>query len=1451
LNNNDRTAVSLTINTGATLDDDGQNLTITGNLVNNGTFGTNGGALIMNGANTTISGTGVFNNTDVQTDASGISLPLGSTMSFNNGAQLRVGRDNPGTFTLNGAINGTGLASGDRILRVHQNSSATVSSTGVINAPNAYIRVEQDATLTNNGSVTVQYLDSDGNNPTSVWTQGTNSSLTLSQTPNNTWRGTLNASASNNTVTYTANVTPLTPSSNTYYNISHPSCAAVSGFTILGSSPCGPTVTSANRASTNPTAPATAVTWTVIFGASVTGVNAADFALVQAGGVSGATLTSVSGSGTTYTVTANTGSGSGTLGLNVLNDGTIMAGAVPLSGGTFTGQVYTVTGPAVCTTVLTGVVNTYYPASGTVAAGASSITLGTSAGNATTLAANDLVLIVQMQDATINAADTNAYGANNATGSGATSLGNSGLYEYKVVQSFSAGVATFTSPLVNSYTSAAATSTAGQKTFQVIRVPTLATYTLSTAPTALAWNGGVGGVLAFDVTGALTFSGNPTISVDGVGFRGGAGRTSGSGSGNNTAYRTNAGSNGANGAKGEGIAGTSSTSDGAGAYGYPNGSNARGAPANAGGGGTDGNPAANDQNSGGGGGGGYGSGGMGGIPWCGSFNAGTLPAYNCPDGSHPNNNFNNGGVGGTGVAQSASRLTSGGGGGAATSNNGFNVSGAAGGGLVFVRAGSLSGNATFTAKGATAASTACNDGTGGGGGGGAVLIQVGSGNGLSNISINVGGGTGGSNLIPPCNSGPHGPGGGGGGGYAVTSVVGSGSSTTASCTAAGGANGITYRNGTLFGAYGAVGGSAGACVATTGTTSVGATLGSGPCAASGPHHLEIQHGSGAGVTCTPSTLTIKACADTLNPCTAYTGGVTGTLSATGAGTPTVNWVGGTSFTIGASGSVTKDVQVTTVGSTVFSTPSATCNFGSPSCTFTSTLAGFIFDVPNHVSDTLQTVNVSAVKQSDSSLACTPAFATSKNVSFACIYSNPASGTLPVAVNGTNIACGTAGGVSLAFNASGVASTTFRYADVGSVGLTATYTGSGGTETGLTMTGSDSFIAAPASFTVVPAGPYIAGSAFSATVTAKNASGNTTPNFGKETTAATVTLTHTVTGGTAGTAPADFVGTLGAFGATTAGVASGNNLAWKEVGDISVTGTLTGGSYLGSGLTATGSGPAGPFKPGYFETVVAPAAGTFTYSGQPFSVQIIAKSNWAGNPTTTNYDNTLGYSKAITLTDANSGANNSSTLGALTNASVPAASFSGGEATVGTITYTFTNKLTAPLESPGSSPLQIRATETADATVSSSGHESLTTSVTSIRSGRVRMANAYGSERLVLPVMAQAEYYTAAGWILNTADTGGSATPLAAPPTVTVTGGITTDPNCPPPTACTTSSRFSGGLLDLRMTAPNAAGYADVTLDVPAWLEYPWRSAVAEDPTSRVTFGIYKGNNKIIYRRERY
>ncbi|MHB0925580.1 MAG: Ig-like domain-containing protein, partial [Gallionellaceae bacterium] len=111
-----------------------------------------------------------------------------------------------------------------------------------------------------------------------------------------------------------------------------------------------PVVSSLARVNPTPTALAS-VSWTVTFSESVTGVNAGDFALVQAGGVSGALITSVTGSGVSWTVTASTGTGNGTLGLNLTDDDSIIDSVSnPLGGtgagnGSFTGEVYTVTRP--------------------------------------------------------------------------------------------------------------------------------------------------------------------------------------------------------------------------------------------------------------------------------------------------------------------------------------------------------------------------------------------------------------------------------------------------------------------------------------------------------------------------------------------------------------------------------------------------------------------------------------------------------------------------------------------------------------------------------------------------------------------------------------------------------------------------------------------------------------------------------------------------------------------------------------------------------------------------------------------------------------------------------------------------------------------------------------------------------------------------------------------------
>ncbi|HET9408985.1 MAG TPA: C25 family cysteine peptidase [Candidatus Sulfotelmatobacter sp.] len=178
---------------------------------------------------------------------------------------------------------------------------------------------------------------------------------------------------------------------------------------------------------------------------------------------------------------------------------------------------------------LTGVVNTYFPGTTSVAAGGKSITLGAATGAGTAIAAGNLLLVIQMQDASINTSNSVAYG-NGSTGQGFSALNSAGDYEFVTATNAvpaTGGTLNLTGSgtgggLVFSYDSAIASGTKGQSTFQVILVPQYTTATLSSGLTASAWNGSTGGVLALDTSGALTLGG-ATISLDGLGFRGGAG----------------------------------------------------------------------------------------------------------------------------------------------------------------------------------------------------------------------------------------------------------------------------------------------------------------------------------------------------------------------------------------------------------------------------------------------------------------------------------------------------------------------------------------------------------------------------------------------------------------------------------------------------------------------------------------------------------------------------------------------------------------------------------------------------------------------------------------------------------------------------------------------------------------------------------------------------------------
>ncbi len=1133
---------------------------------------------------------------------------------------------------------------------------------------------------------------------------------------------------------------------------------------------------------------------------------------------------------------------------------------------------------------------------------------------------------MQMQGATIDTTNTSTYGT--------VSSSKAGKYEYILAANSvpaSGGTLNISCGTLNAYTSAAVTGTSGQQTYQVIRVPVYASAALTSTLTALAWNGSTGGVLALDVTGTLNLN-SATVSVNGMGFRGGAARNETTGSGANTDYRTLV-SNLANGSKGEGIAGTpyyvltsTNTLTNTGIEGYPNGSFARGAPANGGGGATDIDPPANDQNPGGGGGGNGGRGGQGGIGWCPGFTT-TGPYYGCGISSLATSTNPGGSTGGIGASPVAglgvTQLTMGGGGGAGTTNNGTGVltpaglstSGVPGGGIIMLRAGSLSGSGTLTANGNSGDQTVANDGGGGAGAGGVIMVSAASG--MGGLTAQANGGTGGSTLVPATENPagekatPHGPGGGGGGGFIITSGA------PAAASAAGGSNGVTYNNGVgpftdATGSYGSTPGSIGIVNSGLAAASIpGVALGATFCG--GPDHLVIQS-SGSGLTCAANTLNVVACANVACS-TLYTGGVTGTLSSTG----TVNWDGTTGGSTGSgfviplgSSNVPKNMQVAAAGTVTLAVLSATptpinpttCNFGSPSCTFTANTAGFIYSntstgssytIPAQVSGiATPTLYLRALQTSTTNPAvCTPAIigqTMAVNMGYTC--NNPAScqaGNLAT-INTTAVASGGTA-VNLTFDANGSAPLTARYDDVGRITLnsSATVTPFSGA-TAITLTGSSAYVVAPHHFGIsgIPAGPFKAGSNFApaaapyTTVTAYNglATPTATKNFGLETAPEGVTLSFTKCQPTGtNSSNGTFSGSVGTFAG---GSANATNLNWSEVGNGDLVATLASGSYLGSGLTATGNtgtggtvcngaGNVGRFIPDHFDTVVTPGMPCptalnscptlnnphdqgFVYSGQAFTTNVYARN--AVGVTTVNYDGTTNtspnFAQAVTLyawdapgstTTNNPPAASGSSLGSST---INYTSFSQGTTTLtpATPSYTFGTTPTAPTN------IYIRATD-ADAT-SQRGASSVEGGIMVV-SGRVYIANAYGSELLQLPLTATVQYWNSTtGWVTSTTDSvtqfNTNLSTAGGNIVASIVNGLGSGVSVVSPKGVTVSA----GVAPFTLSPTGVAGSANISLNAPGYL-LGGSNGAAVNPSNpgRATFGVYKAPSEFIYLRENY
>ncbi len=430
------------------------------------------------------------------------------------------------------------------------------------------------------------------------------------------------------------------------------------------------------------------------------------------------------------------------------------------------------------------VVNRYATLSANAAVAATSITVANAGGanglDPATLSPGNLLLVIQMQGAEIDASDTIAYGL-------VTDLKSAGRYEFITVGSVSGNTITLAcGGLRFAYTVAGKT--------QIIRVPQYSNLTVNTGAsiTAPAWNGTFGGVVALNVQNTSTINGR--VDVSGLGFRGGQISPNGIGFDSVTLRTT---SLELGGEKGESIVGNGAALD------LLNGRYGAGAPANGGGGGTAHNSAGGGGANGNNGSIYNGSGVMdgtvvGAAAWAldPAFTANGNALTTSSGGGRGGYSYSDplvdqnalvtgpgsalwegdrrravGGRGGRPIANDpAGRIVAGGGGGAAHQNNGDGGAGGPGGGIVFLLANGVTGTGQIRANGGNGGDSIDEhrDGAGGAGSGGSVVLVT---NGIAGVSVEARGGNGGTHGRPIgrfLNEG-HGTGAGAGGGFVAVS----------------------------------------------------------------------------------------------------------------------------------------------------------------------------------------------------------------------------------------------------------------------------------------------------------------------------------------------------------------------------------------------------------------------------------------------------------------------------------------------------------------------------------------------------------------------------------------------------------------------------------------------------------------------------------------------------------
>ncbi|MDF2179129.1 polymer-forming cytoskeletal protein [Aliiglaciecola sp. CAU 1673] len=639
-------------------------------------------------------------------------------------------------------------------------------------------------------------------------------------------------------------------------------------------------------------------------------------------------------------------------------------------------------------------------------------------------------------------------------------------------------------------------------------------------------------------------------------------------------------------------------------------------------------------------------------------------------------------------------------------------------------------------------------------------------------------------------------------------------------------------------------------------------------------HYRILHNA-QGYLCAASSVTIQACSTntcsslSTTPATLNLSTNLGTLSDS-----SLSFTGSTTITLKVDSISTEGQQATLSASGASPNAPVSCWSGAQasSCKIAFNTVGLtVSSVPNQIAQqgfsTAINVGLASGGTCETNLD-------GQNLEVALQCVNPGSCRQDMFLQGNPLS--SAGSPSnyvtttLEFNSAGQATIPagfLRYDDAGQVRLLVR------NENGESLGQSNLFVVRPAQLqlqSTLGASP-VAGAPFDLTVQALGALGNATPNYQSSNAQVRLVKTNPVAGrGIQGTL------TLGNQTNVTqdSGSASYQNFStqpvfssgqvqlnsrYSEVGNLEI--AFRDADYLQSGALTSNTLALGRFRPAYFDIThnsptLANQCSVFTYVGQPFGfatpVEITFRPLNAQGQQIQNYIdslNRLAFPGTLQADDIVFGDLSSypqmpdvaeGTLSQIQTEPLPIWSLQGS-----TVTYNKTNVVATPFDALVRLTFDDLILKDSDGVCYQTSYPgacqdfSVDMGGARMRYARAMLQDTYGPETAPLPLPMEIQYLNTGGeWVRNTDD---NCTPYNATNlSLSATGSGTV-----------TSGKPLSQNLGFMLNPTPSQGQVPVTWTVPQYLRFDWDTSNAslENPQATVSFGLYRGNDRIINWRE--